>query len=54
MVWVSVLGHAEPVFPYQYPTVISLPLALLVAMALSLAERARSGSPIKAAAQPGS
>jgi acyl-CoA synthetase (AMP-forming)/AMP-acid ligase II len=29
-VWVDVLGHAHAVFPYEYPTLFSLPAALLV------------------------
>lgn len=28
-VWVGVLGHAEPIYPYAYPTLISLTLAFL-------------------------
>jgi len=35
-VWVGVLGNAEPVFPYQYPTILSMPLAFATAIALSL------------------
>ncbi len=34
--WVGVLGHAEPIFPYQYPTIMSLPLAFAVAVGVSL------------------
>jgi cation/acetate symporter len=36
-VWVKLLGHAEPVFPSDYPALITMPLALLVAVAVSLA-----------------
>ena len=28
-VWVSVLGNAEPIFPYEYPAIFSMPLAFL-------------------------
>ena len=35
-VWVEVLGHAHPIFPYQYPTILSMPLAFTVATAVSL------------------
>jgi cation/acetate symporter len=36
MVWVSVLGHAQTVYPYQYPTLVSLPIAMIVAVGISL------------------
>lgn len=35
-VWVGVLGYAEPLFPYQFPTIVSMPIAFAVAMAVSL------------------
>jgi len=35
-VWVAVFGNAQPVFPYQYPTILSMPLAFIVAFAVSL------------------
>lgn len=35
-VWVGVLGHADPVFPYQYPTIVSMPIAFAVSVAVSL------------------
>jgi cation/acetate symporter len=35
-VWVLILGHEAAIFPYQYPTIVSMPLAFLVAMAVSL------------------
>jgi cation/acetate symporter len=44
-VWVAVLGHATPIFPYQYPTILAMPLAFAVAVAVSLfgaAEPARA------------
>jgi len=37
--WVGVLGNAEPVFPYQYPTIISMPLAFAVAIGISLLQQ---------------
>jgi cation/acetate symporter len=43
-VWVGILGHATPIFPYQYPTIVSMPLAFVVAIGLSLASRRRSPS----------
>ena len=36
-VWVGVLGHAAAVFPYQYPTIVSMPVAFIVAIGVSLA-----------------
>ena len=38
-VWVDVLGHAHAVFPYVYPTLFSLPAALLVAFVVSMTDR---------------
>jgi cation/acetate symporter len=35
-VWVAVLGHEQAIFPYQYPTILSMPLAFIVAFAVSL------------------
>ena len=35
-VWVSIFGFAAPLFPYQYPTIISLPIAVGVTVAVSL------------------
>ena len=34
-VWVSVLGHAKTLFPYQYPTIVSMPAAFLAAVTVS-------------------
>lgn len=36
-VWVRVLGHAEAIFPAEYPALVSAPLAFLVCWAVSLA-----------------
>ena len=35
-VWVKILGHAAPVFPSDYPTLVTVPLAFAVAIAVSL------------------
>ncbi len=40
-VWVAVLGHAEAIFPYQYPTILSMPLAFAVAFVVSWAGQPR-------------
>jgi cation/acetate symporter len=42
-VWVDVLGHAHAVFPYVYPTLFSLPAALLFAFVVSLTDRSVRG-----------
>jgi cation/acetate symporter len=38
-VWVGVLGNAEPVFPYQFPTIMSMPLAFAIAICVSLLQQ---------------
>ncbi len=40
-VWVKVLGHATPVFPLDQPTLVALPAAFVVCMAVSLLDRSR-------------
>jgi cation/acetate symporter len=35
-VWEAVFGFTEPPFPYQYPTIVSMPLAFLVAIFTSM------------------
>lgn len=40
-VWVAVMGHEHAIFPYQYPTILSMPLAFAVAFAVSLAGQPR-------------
>jgi cation/acetate symporter len=34
-VWVTVLGHAEPIYPYDGPTLFSMPAAFLVTFVVS-------------------
>jgi hypothetical protein len=36
---VGVLGNAEPVFPYQFPTIMSMPLAFAIAIGVSLLQQ---------------
>jgi cation/acetate symporter len=38
-VWVDVLHFAEPLFPYTQPALFSMPLAFLVAYAVSRMDR---------------
>jgi hypothetical protein len=42
-VWVDVLGNAQGVFPFEYPTVFSLGAAFLVAVLVSLTDRSAGG-----------
>jgi cation/acetate symporter len=38
-IWVAVLGHAAPIFPYSSPTIFSMPLAFLTIWLVSLLDR---------------
>jgi cation/acetate symporter len=38
-VWVKVLGHPAPIFPAEYPALVSAPLAFLACWAVSLASQ---------------
>ena len=42
-VWVSVLGNAEPLFPYNYPALFTMPLAFAVIIAGSILDRSERG-----------
>jgi cation/acetate symporter len=42
-VWVSVLGFEEPLFPYNYPALFTLPLALAVTWLFSVTDRSARG-----------
>lgn len=35
-VWVGVLGNSEPLFPYQFPTIVSMPLSFAIAIGVSV------------------
>lgn len=35
-IWVAVFKNAEPLFPYQYPTLMALPMTAIVAVVVSL------------------
>lgn len=48
-VWVKVLGYAEPVFPLDPPTLVTLPLALAVCVVVSLLDRSAQGVKDRAA-----
>jgi len=42
-VWVSVLGFEQPLFPYNYPALFTLPLALAVTWLVSVTDRSARG-----------
>lgn len=42
-VWVSVLGNAEPLFPYNYPALFTMPLAFAVIVIGSVLDRSERG-----------
>jgi cation/acetate symporter len=43
VVWVNILGYATPVFPFEHPALISMPLAFLGAIIGSLTDHSASG-----------
>jgi cation/acetate symporter len=43
-IWVNVLGHASPIFPYDYPAVISMTIAFLFAWVGSVTDRSARGA----------
>jgi cation/acetate symporter len=48
-VWVTVLGNAAPLFPYEQPAIFSMPLAFLVAWVVSVLDKsARAAREIEA------
>ena len=48
-VWVAVLGNAEPLFPYTQPALFAMPVAFLLAIFVSKADRsARAGNEVAA------
>jgi cation/acetate symporter len=48
-VWVSVLGNAQPIFPYDQPALFSMPLAFLVTFLVSTFDRSRTATAEKKA-----
>lgn len=41
-IWVDVLGHATPLFPYREPAIVAMPLAFAAAMLVSVLDRRRA------------
>ena len=48
-VWVSVLGYAEPIFPYTQPALFSMPLAFLAIILVSKLDRSKAAELERAA-----
>ncbi|MFO1096940.1 MAG: cation acetate symporter [Xanthobacteraceae bacterium] len=49
LVWVSVLGNAQAIFPYDQPALFSMPLAFLVTIVVSMLDRSRAAEAEKKA-----
>ncbi|NVO13035.1 MAG: cation acetate symporter [Rhodoplanes sp.] len=49
LVWVSVLGFAQPIFPYDQPALFSMPLAFLVTIVVSMLDTSRTATAEKKA-----
>ncbi len=49
VVWVNIFGYAAPVFPYEYPALISLPLAFLGAWLGSVLDKSPTAQTERAA-----
>ena len=47
-VWVRIFHFAAPVFPYDYPTLISMPLAFVVIVVVSIMDRSPRAAQDKA------
>jgi len=43
-VWVTVLGHARPLFPYDQPALFAMPVAFLAAIVASILDRSSRAS----------
>lgn len=52
-VWVKVLGHAAPIFPYTYPTLAAMPAAFIVALSVSTLDPTPRGRSERASAATG-
>src|SRR3990167_6963478 len=48
-VWVTVLGHAQAIFPYDHPALFSMPLAFLVIVVVSQLDRSPRAAKERAA-----
>jgi cation/acetate symporter len=48
-VWVKVFGNAAPIFPLDPPTIVTLPLALIASVLVSITDRSAQGARDRAA-----
>ena len=49
LVWKNVLGYAEPIFPYAYPTIVTLPLTLVIIWLVSITDKSKTAQQEQAA-----
>jgi cation/acetate symporter len=50
-IWVKVLGHAAPIFPYDPAAIVTVPLAFAVTFAVSSLTQRRAASGVRVAAE---
>jgi cation/acetate symporter len=43
-VWVKVLGNAAPIFPFDFPTIVTLPLAVFLAWVVSITDNSAAAA----------
>lgn len=43
-VWVDVFGYAEPIYPYDYPTLFSMTITIIIAIIVSITDKSESGA----------
>jgi cation/acetate symporter len=48
-VWVTVMGHAKAIFPYDHPALFSMPVAFLLAYIFSVTDKSAKGDSERAA-----
>ena len=41
-IWVGILGHEQPVFPYAYPAIFSMPVAFILMWLISVLDKSES------------
>lgn len=44
MVWVDALQHPEPLFPFRYPSIVSMPISIAVLVLVSLFDRSEAAN----------
>ncbi|RKR07549.1 cation/acetate symporter [Kushneria sinocarnis] len=51
-IWVQVLGHAEPIYPYDYPALFSMAVAFLGIYVFSVTDKSRAAEEERALFEP--